>query len=220
MLKYGIGLEKGIDIGQCILRFLFPDEGRLAMVLVWLNDYPIVSIEDALAEDDWEYWPLLRSRVKGRALVVGDDLLVTNPGRIGRAINTEAADTLLLKVNQVGTLSEALDARALAVEAGWMITISARSGETEDTWLADLGVGWSCDQIKVGSMARSERLAKWNRLLAIERETSLPMVAWPGKLAVSALSTATRPTSCDWSADSGSAMMTLFAACPLGSLTR
>ena len=141
--------------------------------------YPIVSLEDGLAEDDWTHWPSLRSRLAPRSLTLGDDLLCTNPERITRAIETRACDALLLKVNQIGTLSEAATALRLAREAGWRVTISARSGETEDDWLADLAVGWSGDQIKVGSINQSERLAKYNRLLAIERETGWPVVAWP-----------------------------------------
>ena len=136
----------------------------------WLDGYPIVSLEDGLAEDDWQHWPLLRERVGGRALVLGDDLLCTNPARIQRAIELRAANALLLKVNQIGTLSEAADAYRLARSAGWRVTVSARSGETEDDWLADLAVGWGGDQIKVGSITQSERLAKYNRLLAIEAE--------------------------------------------------
>jgi enolase len=102
-------------------------------------------------------------------------LLCTNPTRITRAIQTKSASALLLKVNQIGTLTEAATAMKLATAAGWQITISARSGETEDDWLADLAVGWAADQIKVGSITRSERLAKYNRLLMIESQTSLPL---------------------------------------------
>jgi enolase len=188
------GLRPGSDVALCIdlASSQFHEAGRyliggrsidsealIEMVVQWLQDYPIVSLEDALAEEDWAHWPQLVNRVDRRALVVGDDLLVTNPDRIRRAIETGTANALLLKVNQVGTLSEALEANRLARSAGWMVTFSARSGETEDDWLADLAVGWHGDQIKVGSMARSERLAKWNRLLAIERDTRLPMGAWP-----------------------------------------
>jgi enolase len=140
----------------------------------WLDRYPIVSVEDGLAEEDWDAWPLLRERIAGRALVLGDDLLCTNTARIQRAIDVGAADALLLKVNQIGTLSEAAAACRLARSAGWRVTVSARSGETEDDWLADLAVGWG-DQIKVGSITQSERLAKYNRLLAIEAETGLPL---------------------------------------------
>ncbi|NJN97399.1 MAG: phosphopyruvate hydratase [Anaerolineales bacterium] len=153
--------------------------GMIAQLLAWLDRYPIVSLEDGLAEDDWTHWPDLRAGVAGRALVLGDDLLCTNPVRIRRAIETGAADALLLKVNQIGTLSEAAEACQLARSAGWRVTISARSGETEDNWLADLAVGWAGDQIKVGSITQSERLAKYNRLLAIEAETGLPLVNWP-----------------------------------------
>jgi enolase len=145
----------------------------------WLQHYPIVSIEDGLAEDDWTHWPLLRSKIGDRALVLGDDLLCTNPQRIQRAIDTNAANALLLKVNQIGTLSEAAESYRLARSAGWQVTVSARSGETEDNWLADLAVGWRGDQIKIGSITQSERLAKYNRLLAIEAQTGLPLVGWP-----------------------------------------
>lgn len=136
----------------------------------WCNEFPILSIEDGLAEEDWEHWPLLRERLTGRAITLGDDFLCTNPTRIQRAIDAGAANALLLKVNQIGTLSEALAAYRLAKYAGWHVTVSARSGETEDNWLADLAVGWKADQIKVGSITQSERLAKYNRLLQIESE--------------------------------------------------
>jgi enolase len=148
-------------------------------LVAWLDAYPIVSVEDGLAEEDWENWPVLHERIGGRALVLGDDLLCTNPARIRQAIRAKAADALLLKVNQVGTLTEAAIACRLAREADWRVTVSARSGETEDNWLADLAVGWAGDQIKVGSITQSERLAKYNRLLAIQAETRLPLVAWP-----------------------------------------
>jgi enolase len=150
----------------------------------WVEAFPIVSLEDGLAEEDWEHWPQLRQRLAGKCLTVGDDLLCTNPERIRRAIQSKAADTLLLKVNQIGTLTEALEACRLARSAGWNVTISARSGETEDRWLADLAVGWAGDQIKVGSITQSERLSKYNRLLEIEAETSLPLVTWPGSCAI------------------------------------
>lgn len=149
----------------------------------WLARYPIVSLEDGLAEEDWDNWPALRTAIGGRALVLGDDLLCTNPARIRRAQATRAADALLLKVNQIGTLTEAAEACRLARAAGWQVTVSARSGETEDNWLADLAVGWRGDQIKVGSITQSERLAKYNRLLAIEAETRLPLVSWPASTA-------------------------------------
>jgi enolase len=153
--------------------------GMVGRIAEWLVRYPIVSVEDGLAEEDWGQWPDLRNAIGGKALVLGDDLLCTNPTRIQRAIDMGAADALLLKVNQIGTLTEAAQACRLARGAGWRVTISARSGETEDNWLADLAVGWTGDQIKVGSITQSERLAKYNRLLAIEAETQLPLVKWP-----------------------------------------
>jgi enolase len=156
-------------------------DAMIALVADWLDRFPIVSLEDALAEDDWTHWPALRKALGDRALTLGDDFLCTNPARIRRAIDAGAAGALLLKVNQIGTLSEAAEALRLARSAGWRVTVSARSGETEDDWLADLAVGWNADQIKVGSITQSERLAKYNRLLAIEAETKLPVVAWPSR---------------------------------------
>ncbi len=134
----------------------------------WQSLYPIISIEDGLAEDDWLNWPVLCRNLEGRAITLGDDLLCTNPDRIRRAIDTKAANALLLKVNQIGTLTEAAQSFQLARASGWQVVVSARSGETEDDWLADLAVGWAGDYIKVGSVAQSDRLAKYNRLLEIE----------------------------------------------------
>ncbi|MDA2926776.1 phosphopyruvate hydratase [Acidobacteria bacterium AH-259-G07] len=141
----------------------------------WLQRAPIISIEDGLAEEDWEGWPKLLRKLAGRALVLGDDLLCTNARRIERAIAARAANALLLKVNQVGTVTEALESCRLARAAGWKVSISARSGETEDDWLADLAVGWSGDYVKIGSITHCERLAKYNRLLAIESLTGLSL---------------------------------------------
>jgi len=151
--------------------------GRL---LDWLDRYPIASLEDGLAEEDWDGWMGLCAQAGGRIMVMGDDLLCTDPARIQKAAALGAANALLLKVNQIGTVSEAADACRLARAAGWRVVISARSGETEDNWLADLAVGWSGDHIKIGSITQSDRLAKYNRLLAIERETGLPLARWPG----------------------------------------
>jgi enolase len=144
-------------------------------LLSWLDRFPIVSLEDGLAEEDWPHWSMLLSQIGSRALILGDDLLCTNPARIRRAIDSRAANALLLKVNQIGTLTEAMEACTLAKSAGWRVVVSARSGETEDNWLADLAVGWSGDHIKVGSITQSERLAKYNRLLAIEAHEGLMM---------------------------------------------
>lgn len=145
--------------------------GMVSLLQQWTQLYPLVSIEDGLAEDDWSHWPELRRRLAGRTRILGDDLLCTHPDRIRRAIQTGAADALLLKVNQVGTLTEACESLRLARCAGWHVTVSARSGETEDDWLADLATGWAGDHIKIGSITRSERLAKYNRLLALEATT-------------------------------------------------
>jgi enolase len=144
-------------------------------VAEWVRRYPLISVEDGLGEDDWKHWPQLRSRLAGRSLTLGDDFLCTQPARIERAVAERAADALLLKVNQIGTLTGAAQAAGVARRAGWKIIVSARSGETEDDWLADLAVGWNADFIKVGSITQSERLAKYNRLLAIEAETGLPL---------------------------------------------
>jgi enolase len=145
-------------------------QGMIATISTWLQRFPIISVEDGLAEGDWEYWPKLRETIAGRALTLGDDLLCTNPQLIQRAIETKACDALLLKVNQIGTLTEALAAYKLARSAGWSITLSVRSGETEDNWAADLATGWRADQFKNGSIRQSERLAKYNRLLEIAED--------------------------------------------------
>lgn len=158
---------------------VFDSAAMVERLVRWVDRYHIVSVEDGLAEEDWDCWPKLRQALRDRALVLGDDLLCTNPLRIRRAIGTEACNALLLKPNQIGTLTEAADAWRLAKDAGWQVTISVRSGETEDNWAADLAVGWRGDQFKAGSITQSERLAKYNRLLAIERETGWPMVGWP-----------------------------------------
>lgn len=152
-------------------------EAMIERLHTWADQWPLLSIEDGLAEDAWELWPRLRARLGDRVLVLGDDLLCTQPIRIRRAIESRAASALLLKVNQVGTLSEAALALGLARSDNWHVTISARSGETEDTWLADLATGWAGDHIKVGSITRSERLAKYNRLLAIERSEGLALAS-------------------------------------------
>jgi len=150
-------------------RTLSPDE-LIEIIGTWAERYPLVSVEDGLAEEDWTHWPALRQTLGDRCLILADDLTCTNPARIQRAIRTDAANALLLKVNQIGTVTEAKQAYILAREAGWRVSISARSGETEDNWLADLAVGWAGDFIKVGSITQSERLAKYNRLLKIQHD--------------------------------------------------
>jgi enolase len=136
----------------------------------WCERYPIVSIEDGLAEDDWQGWSELTARLGDRVQLVGDDLLVTNVERLSRAIDEKAANAILVKVNQIGTLTEAIEATKQALGAGWGAVMSHRSGETEDTTIADLAVGLACGQIKAGAPARGERVAKYNRLLRIEAE--------------------------------------------------
>jgi enolase len=148
----------------------------IGLLETWADRYFVASIEDGLDENDWQNWPRLMAKLGDRAQIVGDDFLCTNPQRITRAVEANAANTLLLKPNQVGTLTEAAEANQVARGAGWHVIVSARSGETEDNWLADLAVGWGGDQIKIGSITQSERLAKYNRLLAIEAETNLPVI--------------------------------------------
>ncbi|MBI2871630.1 MAG: phosphopyruvate hydratase [Chloroflexi bacterium] len=135
-----------------------------------LDRYPIISIEDGLAEDDWEGWSLLCQRLGDRVQLVGDDLFTTNRVRIAQGIAQKAANAVLIKLNQIGTLTETLDAMGLARDAGWGTVISHRSGETEDTTIADLAVATGAGQIKTGAPCRSERVAKYNRLLRIEAE--------------------------------------------------
>lgn len=134
----------------------------------WAARFPILSLEDALAEDDWPAWSRLTAAVGDRVQVVGDDLLVTNVERLARGIREGAANSILVKLNQIGTLSESLDAVRLAQRAGWTAVISHRSGETEDTTIADLAVATGAGQIKTGAPARTDRVAKYNRLLRIE----------------------------------------------------
>ena len=134
------------------------------------RDYPIASIEDGMAEDDWEGWKLLTERLGAQVQLVGDDLFVTNPKRLARGIEGGIANSILIKVNQIGTLSETLEAVSAAHRAGYTAVMSHRSGETEDTTIADLAVATNCGQIKTGSLARSDRLAKYNQLIRIEEE--------------------------------------------------
>lgn len=134
----------------------------------WVSKYPIISIEDGLAEDDWESWQLLTARLGDRVQIVGDDLLVTNVERVRRAIQEKAANSLLCKVNQIGTLTEAIAAVSMAQRAGWTAVVSHRSGETEDVTIADLVVALNTGQIKTGAPCRSDRVAKYNQLLRIE----------------------------------------------------
>ena len=141
-------------------------EQLLEYYLKLIKKYPIISIEDPFEQEDFASFSLLRE--KTRIQIVGDDLTVTNPERIQKAINKKSCTCLLLKVNQIGTLTEALDAARLASDNGWKIMVSHRSGETEDTFIADLAVGLGCGMIKAGAPCRGERTAKYNQLLRIE----------------------------------------------------
>ena len=136
----------------------------------WADGYPILSIEDGLAEDDWEGWSTLTSRLGSRVQIVGDDVYTTSPERIQRGIDARSSNAVLVKLNQIGTLTETLSAVGMTQKAGWGVVISHRSGETEDTSIADLAVATAAGQIKSGAPARSERVAKYNRLLRIEEE--------------------------------------------------
>ena len=136
----------------------------------WVEQYPIVSIEDGLAQDDWDGWKLLTKEIGDQIQIVGDDLLVTNPKRVQRGIEEKACNALLVKVNQIGTLTETIEAVEMCHRAGWRAVTSHRSGETEDTTIADLAVALNTGQIKTGAPARSDRVAKYNQLLRIEIE--------------------------------------------------
>jgi enolase len=136
----------------------------------WIEQYPIVSIEDGLAQDDWESWKLLVKEIGHKIQIVGDDLLVTNPERVRRAIKENAANALLVKLNQIGSLTETIEAVEICQRAGWRAVTSHRSGETEDATIADLAVALNMGQIKTGAPARSDRVAKYNQLLRIEAE--------------------------------------------------
>src|SRR5256714_4792279 len=147
-------------------------EGMIELYRSWLDEYPIVSIEDGLAEDDWDGWAKLTSALGERCQLVGDDIFVTNTERLARGIENGVANAILIKVNQIGTLSETLEAIEMARAAGYLSVISHRSGETEDTFIADLAVGTGAAQIKTGSASRTDRGAKNNQLLRIEQQLS------------------------------------------------
>ena len=178
-LKLGTDIALALDVAATEFHtngeYLFEGTARSAQWLTayyetLLSDFPIVSIEDPLSEDDWAGWIHLTESIGSRVQVVGDDLFVTNPTRLQRGIDEDAANALLVKVNQIGSLTETLDAVSLAHRAGFSCMMSHRSGETEDTTIADLAVATDCGQIKTGAPARSERVAKYNQLLRIEEE--------------------------------------------------
>ena len=149
---------------------LYPTAPSQSLYQSFISKYPIVSIEDAFEQDDWSNWSALTAKVGSSVQIVGDDLLVTNPKRIVMGIAKKACNALLLKVNQIGTLTESITAARDAQAAGWGVMVSHRSGETEDSTIADLAVGIAAGQIKTGAPCRSERLAKYNQLLRIEEE--------------------------------------------------
>ena len=178
-MKLGVDIALALDVAATELyangEYTFEGTARSAEWLTayyesLISDFPVVSIEDPLAEDDWAGWIHLTESIGARVQVVGDDLFVTNPTRLQRGIDEDAANALLVKVNQIGSLTETLDAVTLAHRAGFSCMMSHRSGETEDTTIADLAVATDCGQIKTGAPARSERVAKYNQLLRIEEE--------------------------------------------------
>ncbi|HEX9739351.1 MAG TPA: phosphopyruvate hydratase, partial [Ignavibacteriaceae bacterium] len=154
--------------------------------LCWTNQYPIISIEDGLAEDDWEGWQLFTEKAGNKIQLVGDDLFVTNTERLSDGIEKGVANSILIKVNQIGTLTETLDAIEMAKNAGYTNVISHRSGETEDTTIADIAVATNAGQIKTGSLSRTDRIAKYNQLLRIEEELGDAAV-YPGIEAVNCI---------------------------------
>ncbi len=149
---------------------VFSREQMVDFLADWVEKYPIISIEDGMAEEDWEGWKMLTERLGDRCQLVGDDLFVTNTKRLARGIESGTANSILIKVNQIGTLTETLDTMNMAAKAGYTCISSHRSGETEDTFIADLAVGTNCGQIKTGSASRTDRIAKYNQLIRIEEE--------------------------------------------------
>jgi enolase len=155
-------------------------EQMVAMYEAWVKAYPIVSLEDGVGEKDWPAWKALTEALGSRIQLVGDDLFVTNPEILARGIAEGVANAVLVKVNQIGTLTETLDCVAMAYRAGYTCMMSHRSGETEDTTIADLAVATGCGQIKTGSASRTDRVAKYNQLLRIEEELG-PMARFAGR---------------------------------------
>ena len=187
----------GLDIASTEFyrdgRYVLTSEGKslnakefLDYLAPWMENYPIITVEDGMAEDDWDGWQALTARFGDRVQLVGDDLFVTNTAILQQGIDTGAANSILIKVNQVGTLTETLAAIDMARKAGYTTVISHRSGETEDTTIADLAVATSSRQIKTGSLSRSDRVAKYNRLIRIEKELG-DQARYPGRDAFAGL---------------------------------
>ncbi|HXX93063.1 MAG TPA: enolase C-terminal domain-like protein, partial [Planctomycetota bacterium] len=165
------GLAPGREVSLALDVAASHAEGiTIATLEGWVRDFPIVSLEDGVPEDDWKGWKALTRSLGRRIQLVGDDFFATNPGRLRRGIRDGCANAVLVKMNQIGTITQTLEVLRIAHEAGYRTVVSARSGETEDVTMADLAVGARGGQIKIGSIARSERLAKYNRLLEIEAE--------------------------------------------------
>ena len=150
------------------------------MLAAWADRYPIISIEDGMAESDWEGWKLLTGRLGKKLQLVGDDVFVTNTRLLREGVQQGVANSILIKVNQIGTLTETFAAVEMAKRAGWTAVISHRSGETEDSTIADIAVGLNAGQIKTGSLSRSDRVAKYNQLLRIEEDLG-DTVTYPGR---------------------------------------
>jgi len=158
--KYDLASENKILNAEEFLDYMMP----------WFDKYPIITMEDGMAEEDWQGWKLMTEKLGSNVQLVGDDLFVTNTSLLNRGIEEKIANSILIKVNQIGTLTETLAAIDMAKKAGYSVVISHRSGETEDTTIADLAVATSAGQIKTGSLSRSDRVAKYNRLMKIELE--------------------------------------------------
>jgi enolase len=158
--RYHFGLEKRA----------FTTDEFITLMIEWIDRYPIVSIEDPLAEEDWDGWKKLRAAIGHRCQLIGDDLFTTNVARIERGIAAQSANAVLIKLNQIGTVTETRQAVERTQAAGWLPVISARSGETEDAFIAHLAVATNAGQLKVGSFSRGERMAKWNEVLRIQRQ--------------------------------------------------
>jgi enolase len=189
--KPGVDIFLGLDAASTELyengKYVLAREGRtlssteiVDLYEKWIGEYPIISIEDGLAEDDWDGWSQLRKRLGNRLQIVGDDLFVTNTERLRRGIKEQSANSILVKLNQIGSLTETLESIEMAKRAGFTAVVSHRSGETEDTTIADLVVATNAGQIKTGAPARSERVAKYNRLLIIEDELGTETARYAG----------------------------------------
>ena len=189
--KTGTGIALALDVASSEFydNGKYTVEGRklgkdklIELYADWVRRYPIISIEDPFAENDWEGWRMITKELGQRVQIVGDDVFVTNTERLGRGIKEKSANSILVKVNQIGTLTETLDAIRMAEKAGFTYIISHRSGETEDSTIADIAVGTNSGQIKTGSASRSDRIAKYNRLLRIEEELGNE-AGYPGRSA-------------------------------------